>query len=622
MTNINNDNLVLKSINEILNYQFFIPHYQRGYRWTSLQVEQLLNDIASFDPREIPGKAYEKTFYCLQPVVVKKMTEEMLAIHKLEGEWHELIDGQQRLTTIFLILQYINQMWKGQDKIPQFTISYETRTDSDKYLLELRVNADDTVDADRSNIDYYHFSKALETIRQWQLNYQVTNERALITSNFETKFLESSKIIWYNVAPSVKSNALFERLNLGKIPLTNAELTKALFLSSNSFVNLSDEERRIKQFEIANLWDNIEHKLNDPDKKFWSFITNKDFDSYDNKIELILDMISGKLQGEEDPLFTFLIFTDKQKQENLLSVWSEIEHFYETLNEWFTHPILYHKIGYLIAAKSFGKFKGVELGPLVAKSKDVSKKDFENHIDGLIKEAVKVEISELRYEDHSRQIFNVLLLFNVLTTMQSKNIEEFYSFKHHKGLRWSLEHIHARQTDSSEGFRTTRDLWKKWLNLHAEILEEIFEKKLQPFDPDQVNAVLVEIKRYNNDQLTWERFRIIFKEVNNIFTLEPDTMDKESEGLPNLALLSMPDNTSLNNAVFEIKRREIIKMDKEGSFIPICTRRAFMKYYSEQDNPNQMFYWSKNDRNDYFDAIKTTLIDYLPENHIEEDEDE
>ena len=42
-----------KSINWLYNKQFFIPHYQRGYRWTDVQVKQLLNDIDSFIPTGI-----------------------------------------------------------------------------------------------------------------------------------------------------------------------------------------------------------------------------------------------------------------------------------------------------------------------------------------------------------------------------------------------------------------------------------------------------------------------------------------------------------------------------------------------------------------------------------------
>src|SRR4051812_24464392 len=97
-----NDNLSidLKTVAGLLGYKFFIPAYQRGYRWTVEQVTDLLKDINEFTPKEIAGTTH-KTWYCLQPIVVKKSEENT-------DVWN-VIDGQQRLTTIYLILHYFNR---------------------------------------------------------------------------------------------------------------------------------------------------------------------------------------------------------------------------------------------------------------------------------------------------------------------------------------------------------------------------------------------------------------------------------------------------------------------------------------------------------------------------------
>jgi len=84
--------LSLKPVNDLLGEKFFIPAYQRGYRWTPRQVTDLLEDILTFQSESDGSK--KETFYCLQPVVV---------MQRQEGDW-ELIDGQQRLTTLFLVL--------------------------------------------------------------------------------------------------------------------------------------------------------------------------------------------------------------------------------------------------------------------------------------------------------------------------------------------------------------------------------------------------------------------------------------------------------------------------------------------------------------------------------------
>ena len=55
------------AVAELLGWKmnFFIPGYQRGYRWTEQQVKDLLNDINEFEPENV-------SWYCLQPLVTKK----------------------------------------------------------------------------------------------------------------------------------------------------------------------------------------------------------------------------------------------------------------------------------------------------------------------------------------------------------------------------------------------------------------------------------------------------------------------------------------------------------------------------------------------------------------------
>lgn len=619
-------NLEPLAISEILDKQFFIPDYQRGYRWTPQQVMQLLDDIDSFFPREIEGKPNQKTFYCLQPVVVKLISDEKKGSVKqekgieLEGDWYEVVDGQQRLTTIYLILQYINQKWLGEDKLEQFKISYETRPESIKFLKELKVNPDDTVDINKDNIDFYYMSKSLQTIRSWQLDYKESNKTDLNKADFQSKFIASAKIIWYQVDnENNKSHKLFERLNLGKIPLTNAELTKALFLSSESFknYNFTQEEKQIKKITISQLWDEMEHKLNDPDLKFWSFITNKKRDQYETKIDLILDLIAGKNDHEKDPLFTFLYFLQKQKDEGLEKVWEEIEQFYNTVSEWLRDRDYYHKIGYLVTSKRFKGYEGVNLGYLVKLSMKITKTDFINNIDGLIRDSIKSEISELRYKPDYPIIFNLLLLFNIEINRRSAAITEYYPFKQHKDNNWSLEHIHARKNRINP---TKKDVWLEWIKLHMPLVKEMLKTTENKEMTSKINEVLETIEKYNNESITWDRFKIIFQEVNDVFTIDHKLIDEDTDGVRNLALLSQPDNAALNDSVFEVKRREIISLDKEGSFIPICTKRVFMKYFHDDGFSQQFYFWGPKDRAKYYENILDVLDEYITKNHIEKEE--
>ena len=62
----------LKSVKELLGMKFFIPSYQRGYRWTDRQVKDLLNDLWEFARQ----KNADYNFYCVQPLVVRQMSVE------------------------------------------------------------------------------------------------------------------------------------------------------------------------------------------------------------------------------------------------------------------------------------------------------------------------------------------------------------------------------------------------------------------------------------------------------------------------------------------------------------------------------------------------------------------
>ena len=88
------------SVKKLLGMQFYIPSYQRGYRWTENEVLALLNDLSEYADSKKLARNVSK-FYCLQPLVIKK-----------QGSKYEVIDGQQRLTTIYLILKALEQYAK------------------------------------------------------------------------------------------------------------------------------------------------------------------------------------------------------------------------------------------------------------------------------------------------------------------------------------------------------------------------------------------------------------------------------------------------------------------------------------------------------------------------------
>ena len=116
--------LELRAIPDLYDKNFFIPDYQRGYRWGTRQVEQLMGDLTNFFEK---GKG---EFYCLQPIVVKELDEKDIKSYNLHSDddeitWYEVIDGRQRLTTIGIILALFGNI-KRRFK-SKFTIKYKTR---------------------------------------------------------------------------------------------------------------------------------------------------------------------------------------------------------------------------------------------------------------------------------------------------------------------------------------------------------------------------------------------------------------------------------------------------------------------------------------------------------------
>lgn len=557
-----NNNIELKTISELLGINFFIPSYQRGYRWTKQQVDDLLDDICNFKPQK-------DEWYCLQPLVVKQ---------KKENEW-EVIDGQQRLTTIFLIIHYFNEMWVGKQKISEPVITYQTRNDSYQFLREMKVENDNNVTINDLNIDYQHISSAYQSINNW-----VTEKKKgkFDENDFQSKFKEKTKIIWYETDQTHDGRDIFSRINIGKIPLTNAELIKALFLNSSNFKteNSTDEERiRLKQLEIATEWDIIETDLHNDE--FWLFI-NKDENDKETRIEFLFELLVGKSTNPEDNYFTFRKFHEKFTDNTEIIItnnWKEIKRCFQILQNWFENRILYHKIGFLITV-------GEDIKYLIDKSQTVDKSNFLIFIDDKIKDKfVNVQIDEIEYDNGN--IKSILLMHNIQTMLNNEKENSRFPFNRYKREKWDIEHIHAIATQIPK----TEQHQKDWLEQAKEFID--------PKDTDLINSM----EKYSRDT-----FEQLFKDVLNYF--DENKKHEDINDISNLVLLDAGTNRGYKNAVFPVKRKTIIEKEKAGTFVPICTKNVFMKYYSSKIE--QMTFWGEKDRNEYFANIKSILEIYLP----------
>jgi uncharacterized protein with ParB-like and HNH nuclease domain len=550
--------LELKTINSLQDFNFFIPSYQRGYRWSAIEVIDLLNDISEFRPRQI-DETDEKTWYCLQPVVVKKRPDEL----------YEVIDGQQRLTSIYLILNYLNQVYTIENRQKLFELHYETRENSAEFLknLEKSVVKDE-------NIDFYYISKSYQAINQWFTKPNFNR------NDFESKFRFNTKVIWYE-SFEVDPIAIFTRINIGKIPLTNAELIKALFLNSSNFDKGKAEKIRLKQLEISTEWDMIEHSLQND--RFWYFINENRMST--NRIEFIFDLMNDE-PDKTDNYSTFRFFNKKfsnsKSQTALETNWSEIKQYFQRFNEWFGERELYHKIGYLISTGS------LTIRRLYDISKYQTKTEFRAFLDKTIKDDLKnVSLENLQYGDKS--IKKVLLLYNILTMLNNQKDNSYFPFDVYKNERWDIEHITSVKD-------TVPDNKEQWLRDASVFIDETQGdgKSLRE------RAKVCDCKDDNE-------FNNLFSDIVSHFNF--NLKDEDINDISNLALLDSETNRGYKNAVFPLKRKTIISREKEGTFIPLCTKNVFLKYFSEY--PPKISFWTQEDRDNYFQDLTIVLKPYL-----------
>ena len=552
------------SVETLSQRSFFVPSYQRGYRWTPDDVKDLLEDIRQFSVQK-PSDMEE--FYCLQPLVVRRMDA---------GQW-EVIDGQQRLTTIYLITRYINEMWRGRDKDAVLTLQYGSRERTKEFLESLTVKEDGSVDFNDENIDFAHISKAYQTIGEWVRSLGSTVDK----DQFMSVFRRRVRVIWYEPSGS-EGVRIFTRINRGKIPLTNAELIRGLFLKGSNFAKPGDflkepEFARLRQMEISGEWDRIEAGLHD--HNFWCFLTEPS-DPAETRIDLIFRLLTGTVDNDSYALFRAYArnFPKEGDVGSVLKKWDEVKSCFQQLQDWYEDWDLYHLIGYLIAT-------GTSLKTLWDESTGLRKPEFRARLRSRIQESLpKAGLDTLQYGQGG--VLNVLLLHNILTTLGSRERHFRFPLSRYKEQKWDVEHIHSVAERPPESKLHQRE----WLSdAAAHLRDERIKEEVAKF---------LEKADWGESQ-----FEALYKEVLKSFSQNGEL--ENINDLSNLALLDSGTNRGYRNAVFPAKRAKIIQRELEGMFIPIATKNAFLKYYAK--SVQEFTFWSEADRQAYFEAIQNTL---------------
>ena len=331
----------------------------------------------------------------------------------------------------------------------KYGIRYDTRKDSEAFLQSIG-NPETAIQA-QGNVDYYYMQQAWDAIEEWAKEHELTTREFL--TDIGAKVEEHVMLIWYEVGTETDPVDLFRRVNIGRIPLTNSELVKAVLLT-----NASPSDRKT----ISYGWDDLERRLQDD--QLWYFLVNNDSEEDDRRtrIDLLLD-IWLSLQGEQargiasdhfGPFYAVdsLIQESRAKggkpavQAEVHKIWQEIKDIFSQLEYWFSDHTLYHRIGFLLAVGSTPTYLYTALEAL---DKDAVNQRVVEAIQDVLRTGGRLPTQQTLGDlDFTRTkerdlIRKLLLLFNVETVLADGDDYVRFSYEAYKKERWDLEHIHA-----------------------------------------------------------------------------------------------------------------------------------------------------------------------------------
>ena len=632
---------------------FYIDAYQRGYRWSQNEVRDLLDDIREFSHVK---KQDDGTFYCLQPIIITRNED---------GVSWKVIDGQQRLTTLYLIYSFywVYSNPDFRDPLP-FEIKYDNKTTLQnclKTFTKEAIGKSEVVDqkmADyEKDIDCHYVLEAYKCICDYfnrlRTNLNTKNE----INRMKAIFDEYMQIIWYEIKNCDVSTevAVFSRINMGKIALTNAELIKALLLKKEGKVS---EKLASMQMNIAVKWDEIEAQLSEED--FWCFLVNeKGKDAvYATRIDFIFHVMARELNEgllkdanskyqKEEPYvvlesvnkdkFSFYVFSnyvrllEKHPEENpsedqnyIEYIWDGVCEYYRMFKDWYKNIQWYHMIGFLVDASKQNYIDQIlVLSKLYREGSGASGEGHKKHFEKSLRRMMTSEtfgraeitsdncrelISGYDYEKNADSIRRVLLLYNIayLESCEKNGRFPFEKYKDKK-IMWDLEHINAvADTRPDDDRRDSEDNNRlQWLKRAKEIPE--IDKINTPDGRLVIDLIdtIIDRKYYLSKAQQGTKD---FIQVSDAVIHHYGGQSEADNSIGNITLLDCGTNRSYKNDVFPLKRKTILDRTMKDVFIPICTKNVFLKGFAES---RDLLRWSNIDKKSYTDGIISCICKYL-----------
>ncbi|MCZ4319170.1 DUF262 domain-containing protein [Aequorivita viscosa] len=547
---------------------YHIPAYQRGFKWASTKngaVSILLNDLWN---AFLGFENQDKKEYYLQYITVKKIIVE-------NKKCLEVIDGQQRLTTLSILLAVL-AIKLDKENISIHKLDYAIRDNffndyvyQDQALGQMLNTTweDISKNEELNKQDLFYMFDALQKCDSF-----FKSKKQL--ESFYNYLISNVKIIVNSVENHIESETVFKNLNSNKVPLTEAELIKGLLITKIGRQHSSNfkEVTEIRS-NVGKHWDELATWANKEEIK--SFYFNNKQDAMQELLKLIAFClendkitISKSANPKDFPLFNFLL-----EHNNYIYTFNKLKAIKNTLDDWYHNTEIYNLLGYSRFAKNSGK-NNLDFLKELLKQETKSETIFflKKEKESLLKD---LDLSGLTYSETPDSLHHILLALNVFIEGQDKIRFNFYEFEQQK---WSLEHIFPQTPEGKKNVLKEE---------HKDAIKNILGDELS----EEVENVLALDKR------TDEEKQIYYKALQEHAALN---------GIGNMCLLSGSDNASNGNKFFNEKRDNILKRIQIGSFVPKHTFDVFSKMFANA-NTEQMNLWSIKDIEAHNQHIKSTL---------------
>ena len=607
-----------------------IPEYQRGYKWSKNSVRKLLIDINNF---KIDGEK----FYCLQNItIVNKIIQNKF------GEnirVYNIVDGQQRLTTLTVLLSYLEKEEIVKDKL-NYSIRTDTQDFISEYILTRRIWSEQQFNSLESfkvwqgldinkkwnHQDVYYLFNASLTIKRWFVeNEQPTEKREGIDKEgFLIKLLKSVKLI-VNKLDQSNEEKIFGNLNSKQVFLNGADLIRAILitrvaqeetnndLTTKSIVKINERRARIGwELDEINCW------WNQTKKYFNRFITIKEreenislFNSDECPINYLFKLYAESINAPEISLDIFEYGNDIDgiKGNDHIEMYKGIIKLHKTLQDWFQDRVIYHYLGFLVSYKNNFRFKS-DIWDLWTE-KVTTRKEFEYSLKLLIKDTVfgsepneknrntglSFWLSQIRdtksydwYENEQGKLSQILILLDIIKLTDEKEVMKnplpYLDSDYFKNKNEDKEHIFP-QTPISEKDNSNIVVLKNKLKKYIDLLS-YYAKDNKLSEPDNIVGLYEKWIHTNNEDKKLELRNELKTQMNEFLAT---IIDINSIG--NIVLLDFSINRSYGNDFYTDKRHEIIKNSEEAKYIRPHTLTSFTKTFAS--NEKNLNHWGQTD---------------------------